>query len=214
MGKLLKLFQHYSLLILQYLQPFGPWGILAVAIIDNALIVMPLDLMVATYVWTSQGRVLFYAAIAALGSAVGSLVPFGIGRAGGELFLLKRIDRARFERMRDRFESQEFLAVMIPAILPPPTPFKLFVFSAGVFEMRTALFMLATFLGRLIRYAILGELVLRYGPQVVNMAASVMKQHLWLVLAGFVLLVAGGWFAYQHTSRRRALRQAGETPAP
>ena len=69
---------------------------------------------------------------------IGSLVPFAIGRAGGELFLLKRINRERYERIRDRFERQEFLAIMIPAMLPPPTPLKLFEFAAGVFEMKLA----------------------------------------------------------------------------
>ena len=62
--------------------------------------------------------------------------------AGGELFLMKRINRARYEQLRDRFGKQEFLAMMIPSILPPPTPWKLFVFAAGVFEMKTVHFML------------------------------------------------------------------------
>jgi uncharacterized membrane protein YdjX (TVP38/TMEM64 family) len=66
--------------------------------------------------------------------------PFLLGRAGGELFLMKRIDRARYEQLRDRFEKQEFLAMMIPSILPPPTPWKLFVFAAGVFEMKITRF--------------------------------------------------------------------------
>ena len=83
-------------------------------------------------------RFLAYSLIgAAAASTLGSLVPFFIGRAGGEFFLLKRINRERYEKIRDRFERQEFLAIMIPAMLPPPTPLKLFEFSAGVFEMKT-----------------------------------------------------------------------------
>ena len=74
--------------------------------------------------------------MAAAGSAVGGLLPYGLGRAGGELFLLKRINRQRFEAMRTRFESQEFWALAIPSMLPPPTPWKVVVFAAGVFEMR------------------------------------------------------------------------------
>ena len=70
------------------------------------------------------------------GSAIGSLLPYYLGRAGGELFLLKRINRKRYEQLRDRFEKQEFLAIMIPAMMPPPMPVKLFEFAAGVFEMK------------------------------------------------------------------------------
>ena len=64
---------------------------------------------------------------------------------------MKRINRGRFEQLRDRFEKQEFLAMMIPSILPPPTPWKLFVIAAGVFEMRLSTFLLAVFVGRVIR---------------------------------------------------------------
>ena len=55
------------------------------------------------------------------------------------------MDRVRFEQVRDRFERQEFLAMLIPSMLPPPTPWKAFVFGAGVFEMKTLNFMLAVF---------------------------------------------------------------------
>ena len=74
--------------------------------------------------------------VGGLGSAIGGLLPYGLGRAGGELFILKRVNRERYERMKLRFEKQEFLAMAIPSALPPPTPWKAFVFAAGVFEMR------------------------------------------------------------------------------
>ncbi len=77
-----------------------------------------------------------YVLAAAIGSAIGGLVPFFLGRAGGEIFLMKRVDRNRYEQMRNRFAKQEFLAMMIPSMLPPPTPWKAFVFAAGVFEMK------------------------------------------------------------------------------
>ena len=86
--------------------------------------------------------------MASAGSAIGGLIPFLLGRAGGELFLLRRIDRARYEAMMARFEKQEFLAMAIPSALPPPTPWKAFVFGAGVFEMKIWHFMLAVFVGR------------------------------------------------------------------
>ena len=109
--------------------------------------------------------------MAAIGSAIGGLLPYGLGRAGGELFLLKRINRARFERIRIRFERQEFLAVMIPSMLPPPAPWKMFIFAAGVFEMRVLPFMLAVFAGRMVRWLILSVLVLKLGPGAVDLVA-------------------------------------------
>src|SRR5262249_61930029 len=131
---------------------------------------IPLDPVVASYIYVRPAGIWLFAFMAAAGSALGSLVPYAIGRAGGELLLLKRIDRHKLERLRDRFESQEFWALAIPAILPPPTPFKLLVLSAGVFEMRVPLFLLAVFLGRLVRFLTIGFLTVRYGPQIVAVA--------------------------------------------
>jgi membrane protein YqaA with SNARE-associated domain len=128
--------------------------------------------------------------MAAVGSALGSLVPFFLGRAGGELFLLNRINRKRFEQLRDRFERQEFLALLVPAMLPPPTPFKLFVFAAGVFEMKMLPFLAAVVLGRFLRFLTLSLLVVHYGPQIVHVVANGMKHHLTLMLAVFGALVA------------------------
>jgi uncharacterized membrane protein YdjX (TVP38/TMEM64 family) len=112
------------------------------------------------------------------------LLPFYLGRAGGELFLLKRIDRTRYEQLRDRFERQEFLALFIPSMMPPPTPWKLFVFGAGVFEMRVRNFLCAVFLGRLVRFTVEGLLVLYYGPEIVTIVHDLAKKHLVAMLSG------------------------------
>ena len=180
----------YSHFVWSVLQPLGSWGILAAAVLDSAAIGIPIDPVLASYVYAHPLKIWLYVFVASAGSAIGSLVPYGIGRAGGELLLLKRIDRRRFERMRDRFENQEFFAMMIPAMLPPPTPFKLFLLSAGVFEMRTYLFLLSIFTGRVIRFLVLGFLVVKFGPGIVTMVTAVMARHLPWVFVGFAVLLA------------------------
>lgn len=163
-----------------------------VAILDAGAFAIPVDPVVAGYVYAHPLKIWWYVLMASAGSALGSLIPYGIGRGGGELLLLKHIDRQRFERMRDRFESQEFFAMMIPALLPPPTPFKLFLLSAGVFEMRVYLFLLAIFTGRVIRFLVLGFLVVRFGPGIVSFVTATMAHHLPWVLAIFAALIALG----------------------
>jgi uncharacterized membrane protein YdjX (TVP38/TMEM64 family) len=120
--------------------------------------------------------------MAAAGSAVGGLIPFLLGRAGGELFLLRRIDRTRYEAMMARFEKQEFLAMAIPSALPPPTPWKAFVFGAGVFEMKIWHFMLAVFTGRAVRFGVEAALTVKYGPQIIDIVGDLFKHHLMLTL--------------------------------
>src|SRR4051812_20928050 len=145
--------------------------------------------------------VAFYCVTAAIGSAVGSLVPYWIGRRGGEPFLLKRISHAKLERMRDRFEKQEFFFIMVPAMLPPPTPFKMLVFCAGVFEMRLWQFIIAIVLGRALRFGIVSYITIRFGEAIAKEVLATVAQHLPWVLAAFLLAFAL-YFAYWMRNRK------------
>jgi membrane protein YqaA with SNARE-associated domain len=190
-----------NLVLLPFLAKFGIWGIAALALLDSSSIPVPMDAFLAISVWNDKGRFWMYCLMAAAGSAIGGLLPYGLGRAGGELFLLKRVNRERYERMRMRFERQEFLAMMIPSMLPPPTPWKAFVFAAGVFEMRILPFMAAVFCGRMIRWLVLSLLVLKLGPGAVEVVAH---HSLTVVGVAGVLAVIGfawWWFRKRRTGR-------------
>jgi len=197
MKKIVHLFDKYKLWLLAILKPLGFWGVGGIGFIDAAAIPVPMDLIIAGYVWADKQHFYLYVLLASAGSALGGLIPFFLGRAGGELFLMKRINRARYEQLRDRFGKQEFLAMMIPSILPPPTPWKLFVFAAGVFEMKTLHFMLSVFAGRFIRYIVTALLTIEYGPQIVNMVTVLTTRHrivlAIVLLALLALLVYWAW---------------------
>jgi membrane protein YqaA with SNARE-associated domain len=182
-----------------FLAKFGIWGLGALAVLDSSSLPVPMDALLAFSIWNDKGHFWLYCLTAAFGSALGGLLPYGLGRAGGELFLLKRINRERFERMRTRFERQEFLAMMIPSMLPPPTPWKAFVFAAGVFEMRVVPFMLSVFCGRMVRWLVLSLLVLKLGPG----AVQVVEHHALLLVAIVGALAIGG-FAFWWRRRKRA----------
>ena len=189
MKHLLLVFNKDRAILLLLLKPLGFWGVGLVALLDSSSIPVPMDAFVALYVWNDPHRFYLYVLAASIGSAIGGLVPYYVGRAGGELFLLKRIDRAKYERLRDRFEKQEFLALLIPSMMPPPTPWKMFVFAAGVFEMRTVNFMLAVFVGRLIRFTALSLLTIKYGPQIVHEVGDLMQRHVVGVLVTLGVVV-------------------------
>lgn len=172
------------------LKPLGFWGAGAIAMLDSSTVPMPMDLIISGYVWANPHRLFLYCLMAAVGSSIGGLLPFYLGRAGGELFLLKRINRERYEQLRDRFERQEFFALFIPSMMPPPTPWKLFVFGAGVFEMRVRNFLGAVFLGRLVRFTIEGLLVIRFGPTIVTVVHDLARKHLAATLMGIGIVLA------------------------
>jgi membrane protein DedA with SNARE-associated domain len=79
--------------------------------------------------------------------------------------------------MRDRFENQEFLAIMIPAMMPPPMPIKLFEFAAGVFEMRPMRFATAIFTGKMIQFLVCAVLTILYGPAISHAITRVFHRH-------------------------------------
>jgi membrane protein YqaA with SNARE-associated domain len=182
-----------------FLAKFGFWGVGAVALLDSSTIPVPMDLILAGYIWADKSHFLLYCLLASVGSAIGGLLPYGLGRAGGELFLLKRVNREHYEKMRARFERQEFLAMMIPSMLPPPTPWKACVFAAGVFEMRVVPFMLSVFSGRMLRWLVLSVLVIKLGPGVVDVV-----QHHGLALLAIVGGLAVAGFALWWLRKKRS----------
>jgi membrane protein YqaA with SNARE-associated domain len=127
----------YTAWILGLMKVLGIWGPFVIAFADSALLGMPVDFIVATYVYQDRRRFLLYIVMASLGSALGSIPLYIIGYLGGEKVLRKRISEERFLKIHRSFEEHEFWALMFPGMLPPPIPFKLFVLGAAVFEMRS-----------------------------------------------------------------------------
>lgn len=207
MNELIHLYEKYSGLLLAFFKPLGFWGIGVLSIIDSSSIPIPMDAFLVYYAWHDAPRVYLYVFAAALGSAIGGLVPYFVGRAGGELFLLKRINRARFDVLRHKFEHQEFVAVLIPSMLPPPTPWKLFVFGAGVFEMSVVNFMVAVFTGRLVRFGVESLLTIRYGPQIIHEISFLARKHMTALVAGIAVVIALVVLYFVYKARQKRSRE-------
>ena len=190
----------YTAWIWGLLKVLGIWGVFVIAFADSALLGMPVDAIVATYVYQDRKRFLFYVAMASLGSALGSIPLYLIGYLGGEKVLRKRISEERFLKIHQSFEQHEFWALMFPGMLPPPMPFKIFVLAAAVFEMKFRDFIAAIFLGRFVRFLVLSILVLYFGPQIVGLLGTLFKRH-WLWVLAAVISAALLWWLMR---RRRA----------
>lgn len=190
------LLHRFSATLFAVLRPLGVWGVGGLALLDSALLPIPgsMDSVIVGYVHAEPRKFLLYCLMAAFASTLGSLVPFYFGRAGGELFLLKQVDRKRYERMRDRFERQEFFAILIPSLGPPPTPLKIFQFAAGVFEMRTGPFLLATFCGKITQYLAFALATIWFGPALVRDLHDAVRDHRSIVVS--VSVGALLWLAF------------------
>jgi membrane protein YqaA with SNARE-associated domain len=177
----------YSALLWALLKPLGAWGVFAIAALDGSLFGLPVDAIVAGYVYTDRSRFPLYVFMASAGSVLGSIVIYIIGYMGGEALLRKRIPAERFAKIHAGFEKHPFWTLMFPAMLPPPTPFKLFVLAASVSEMQFGHFLLAIFAGRLVRFTVLALLTLKFGPDIVRITGDVFRQHFSWVLAAVAM---------------------------
>lgn len=202
MKTLKHILSRYTAFLWGILKPLGPWGVLVAAALDGAAFGLPIDLVVGGYVSQNHRQWLIYVLMAAAGSAVGSLVIYAIGYAGGEELLRKRVSAARFAKLHDAFEKHPFWSLMFPAMLPPPTPFKAFALAAAVAEMSISHFLLAIFLGRFLRFAALAGLVIYFGPGAVGTIRIFFSHHFhWVALTA----VAGAatWFIVRKRMARR-----------
>ena len=204
MKKIGHILARYTAWVLGLMKVLGIWGVFVIAFADSALLGMPVDFIVATYVYQDRKRMLLYVAMASLGSALGSIPLYIIGYLGGEKVLRKRISEQRFLKIHASFEQHEFWALMFPGMLPPPMPFKIFVLGAAVFEMRFRDFLVAIFAGRFVRFLGLSILVLWFGPEIVGLFGGVFKNH-WI----WVLTLIVGAICLWVVLRRR--RSTGKT---
>jgi len=127
-----------------------------------------------------------YALAATVGSTIGCTLLYLAARQAGSA-ALKRIAPERRDRIENLLGRFDMVAVMVPAVLPPPFPFKPFVLSAGVFKLKISRFVAAIFIGRAVRFLIEGWLAIKFGEE----AGAIIKRNGLTVLAvvGIIVVV-------------------------
>jgi membrane protein YqaA with SNARE-associated domain len=175
----------------------GP-GIFAVAFLDSSFLSLPQinDILVVLMVTQNKALMPYYVTMATLGSIAGCYVIYYLAERGGEAFLRKRLRPGHTERALALYKRHGLLALMVPALLPPPAPFKLFVLMAGVAGVRPLHFVAAIAVARGFRYFLLGLLAIWYG----DVALEVMRTRgrevaLWLV--GLIVTGALAWWVWR-----------------
>ena len=179
----------------------GP-GLFVVAFLDSSFVSLPQinDILVVLMVTQHKAWMPYYAAMATLGSVGGCYVIYVLAERGGEAFLRKRLRAGPIDRALALYRRHGLLALIVPALLPPPAPFKLFVLMAGVAGVPRAKFVAAIAAARGARYLLLGALAIRYGDVALELMRTRGREGaLWL--AGLILIGACAWW---WLSRRRS----------
>lgn len=180
----------------------GP-GLFLVAVLDASLVSLPelIDVLVILMTIHNKSLVFYYAAMGTAGSVIGSLSLHYVGRKGGEALLRRRFSADRVNRTITQFRRWGMATILVPAMLPPPTPFKVLCLAAGATGMTTTTFAVATGVGRGVRYASEGLLAYYAG----ELALEYLDRHGatigWWLLG---LSVAGAFAYYWRQQRQRA----------
>ena len=175
----------------QVLVPWGGWGLAPAAFLDSSFLSLAggVDLWLISLIIFRPAQTPAYVAIATLGSIAGASALYFAVRKGEEAFLRNPGTLARLEQVRQRIEGSGFGALVFASVLPPPTPFKLFLIAAGVVRYPFARFLLAISLGRLLRYTVVGILAAFYGRRSWEFLARLGPWALGLLLLVVVLVV-------------------------
>lgn len=184
MGKIVSGIQSFALAL-------GAPGLFIITFLDSSFLSFPeaTDLLLVYMVTQHKTRVLLYASAAVLGSIAGCLALYSVGRKGGEALVRSRFKTNRVDRALGIVQKYGVLAIIIPSLLPPPMPFKIFVLLSGIGGVSPARFVTAVAVGRGSRYFGEAFLAVEYGDR----AAELLRENaatVGLLLAGLATVGA------------------------
>lgn len=182
----------------------GAPGLFLISFLDSSFVPFPIinDGLLIEFSIQHPARMPLYVLMAISGSVVGCVVLYFVARKGGEAVFHRKAGQ-HAGRIRHWVENNGFGGMLLAALLPPPTPFKFFVFAAGVLEVPVLTFTSAIALARIIRYSLIGYLAVRYGSE----ARPFLQKH-WLAIAIAFLLFAAASYGVS----RLILRQHQHQP--
>jgi membrane protein YqaA with SNARE-associated domain len=184
----------------------GAPGLFLVAFLDSSFLPLPgiTDVLFIVMVTRKPAAMLVYLLITVAGSVAGCLVLHAIGRKGGQALVRKRFTGEKTDRALATLQRNGVMAVLVPSLLPPPAPFKIFVLLAGVVGIGAVKFATAIAIGRGIRYLALGILAVKYGER----ATAYMRENGTIVSLAVVGAIVAAFGAYVWLSKARATRGA------
>src|SRR5262245_20005584 len=179
----------------------GP-GLALVAFLDSTFLPLPgiTDLLLVVMVTRRPAAMLGYVLVTVAGSVAGCLVMHAIGRKGGEALVRRRFTGEKTERAMAALQRNGVMAVLIPSLLPPPAPFKIFILLAGVVGISAVRLAIAITIGRFARYFALGLLAVRYG----NRAMTYLREQGTTASLVAVAVLASGFGIYLLVARTRS----------
>jgi membrane protein YqaA with SNARE-associated domain len=181
-------------------------AMVVIGALDSSLLSLPEinDYLVVARCYSDPKAVFYFPLFAAAGSVLGCLLLYSIMVRGGQAVMRRRFSPESIARVERAYARFGFLALAVPALLPPPMPFKIFVATAGALEYPRWKFIVTIMLARSLRYYVEGTLAVFYGEQVIDF----LRHNGLFILSIAASLVLVGLVVYLVAKRVRAPRRS------
>ncbi len=171
--------------------PYGSLALIILAFAESSFFPVPPDVLLIALAISIPRKSFFYALESTVSSVVGGMLGYYIGIALMDIIGWRIIDfynaRELFTELFKTFNDYNFWAVLIAAITP--IPYKVFTISAGAANANFGIFMLASIIGRSIRFFAVGTLIYIFGERIRNF----IDKYFNLLSIVFVILLVGGF---------------------
>ena len=173
---------------------------MVLAMCDSSFVSLPEvnDVLLMTFAINEPDSMVKFVLLTILGSVIGCALLYAAGRKGGHAFLRRSFADERLAKIQRWYQRHGVMAVIVPSLLPPPTPFKVFVLSAGTFGISWPKFLTAVVIGRGIRYFSEGILAVVYGPAAIRFV----QDNYGKIGLGLVFLIVASAVIFFFTRRR------------
>jgi len=183
-------------------------AMVVIGTLDSSLLSLPEinDYLVVARCYSDPKSVFYFPLFAATGSVLGCLILYSIMRRGGQAVMRRRFSAENIAKVERAYARFGFLALAVPALLPPPMPFKIFVATAGALEYPRWRFMLTVMVARSVRYFVEGTLAVFYGERVL-VFMRVNGLAILSIVAALLVVGVGGYVLVKHirTPRQTAV---------
>jgi len=172
-------------------QPQAPWYLALLSLLESFILPFPPpDVMLAPMSLAKPEKAMRFATITLVASVCGGLIGYMIGAFLFDWIQPLLIDwgyQARFETVTHWFEEWGFWAVLVAGF--SPVPYKLFTLSAGVLSLALLPFIMASIIGRGMRFFIVAWCLSTFGPAIEAKLINYIERIGWAVVIVLALVI-------------------------
>jgi len=176
--------------------PYGMWALFLIAFAESSFFPIPPDVLLIALAISIPTRAFHFALIATIGSLIGGIAGYGIGMFGYDSIGRPIVEfyhgQEIMQAIKERYDEYGFWGVLVAAITP--LPYKIFTISSGMFSFDFFQFMIASIIGRSVRFFAVAGLIWKFGTPI----KGFIDKYFNLLATLFIILLIGGFIIIKY----------------